>query len=295
MARNQREIQTNIAQSRSRTKKFVRRLPGEIARYIVLILFFIAFALPFLWFVFMALKTQTELAVNPFGLPQNPQWSNLVNAWTTGHYSSYMGNTVLYTVLIVLGVCILSCISGYAFARMKFPGRDILFIILLVGLMLPFLSLMIPTYYLVRDLHILGTRPGLIIPVIATALPFGTFLMRAFFRGLPEELADAAKIDGCNEFEVFRFVMLPLAWPGLTTLVVFEFMWSWNLFLQPLILLQRDHLRPVALALLFFQGRFASDRGMVASGVILTIAPVIIMYLIMQRKFIEGITAGALK
>jgi ABC-type glycerol-3-phosphate transport system permease component len=255
----------------------------------------IVFALPFLWFAFMALKTQTELAVNPFGLPQNPQWSNLVNAWTKGHYSFYLVNTVIYAGFIVLGVCVLSCLSGYAFARMKFPGRDAIFTIILIGVMLPFLSIMIPMYYLVRDLHILGTRAGLIIPVIATSLPFGTFLMRAFFKGLPEELTDAARIDGCNEFEAFRRVMLPLAWPGLITLVVFEFMWSWNLFLQPLILLQRDNLRPVALALLFFQGRFSADRGMVASGVILTIAPVIILYLILQRKFIEGITAGALK
>ena len=276
-------------------RKLVTRLSVEAARYAVLIFFLCLFVIPFFWFAAMALKTDAELAANPFLLPRDPQWGNFAKAWTRGHYSKYMLNTVIYVLSIVTGVAFFSCLGGYALAKLKFPGRDRFFLFILIGVMVAFLSLMIPMYYLVRDLHLLGTRLGLILPVTALALPFGTFLMRAFFRGLPDELADAGRIDGCNEWRVFAHIMLPLAWPGLTTLVVFEFMWSWNLFLQPLVLLQRDDLRPVALALLFFTGRFSRDRGLVAAGIMLTILPVILVYLILQRKFIEGITAGAIK
>jgi raffinose/stachyose/melibiose transport system permease protein len=284
----------NTSIKRSSRRSFSRSLV-EIGRYSVLTFFLLIFLLPFIWFLFMALKTDAELAANPFNFPREPQWGNFAKAWAQGHYSDYMLNTVIYTLSIVTGVAFFSCMGGYALAKLRFPGRDGIFIMILVGLMVPFLSLMIPMYYLVRDLNLLGTRLGLILPVTAMALPFGTFLMRAFFRGLPDELGDAGRIDGCNEWKVFRYIMLPLAWPGLTTLVVFEFMWSWNLFLQPLVLLQRDELRPVALALLFFTGRFSRDRGLVAAGIMLTILPVIIVYLILQRKFIEGITAGAVK
>ena len=256
----------------------------EIGRYSVLTFFLVIFLLPFIWFLFMALKTDAELAADPFYFPHDPQWGNFAKAWTQGHYSNYMLNTVIYTLSIVTGVAFFSCMGGYALAKLRFPGRDGVFIMILVGLMVPFLSLMIPMYYLVRDLNLLGTRLGLILPVMSMALPFGTFLMRAFFRSLPDELGDAGRIDGCNEWKVFRHIMLPLAWPGLTTLIVFEFMWSWNLFLQPLVLLQRDELRPVALALLFFTGRFCATVGLVAAGIMLTVLPVIIVYLILTAQ-----------
>lgn len=279
----------------SRSKVRMRRWGWGALRYLVLGLFLVIFLVPFVWMVFWALRSEPEIAQNPFALPTTPRWENLAAAWTTGRYSTYLPNTVIYSISFVIGICFFSCLSGYAVARMRFPGRDLIFIFLLIGIMVPFQSLMIPLYYLARDLHILGTRWGLIIPGVSLGLPFGTFLMRAFFRGLPEELADAARIDGCNEWSVFWRVMLPLAGPGLTTLAVFEFMWSWNIFLPALVLVQRDELRPVALALLFFQDRYSMDRGMITAGVMLTILPVVLVYIFLQRKFIEGITAGALK
>ena len=165
----------------------------------------------------------------------------------------------------------------------------------LLGLTVPFQSVMIPMYYLLRDFHMLETYWAFIMPGIAIRLPFGIFLMRGFFRGLPPELGDAARIDGANEWGVFRQVMLPLSWPGLATLIVFQFMWAWNEFAMPLIFVQRDELRPVSLGTMFFFGRFTADRGMIAAGVTISMIPVVLLYLILQRRFIEGITAGALK
>jgi ABC-type glycerol-3-phosphate transport system permease component len=154
---------------------------------------------------------------------------------------------------------------------------------------------MIPLYYLLRDVRILETYWAFIVPGIALRLPFGIFLMRGFFRGLPPELGDASRTDGANEWQVFRQVMLPLSWPGLATLVVFQFMWTWNQFAMPLIFVQRDELRPVSLGTMFFFGRFTADRGLIAAGVTIAMIPIVALYLLLQRRFIEGITAGALK
>ena len=164
-----------------------------------------------------------------------------------------------------------------------------------MGLMIPFQSVMIPLYYLLRDVNILETYWAFILPGIAVRLPFGIFLMRGFFRGLPGELADASRTDGANEWQVFRQVMLPLSWPGLATLIVFQFMWTWNQFAMPLIFVQREELRPVSLGTMFFFGRFTADRGLIAAGVTIAMIPIVALYLVLQRRFIEGITAGALK
>lgn len=267
----------------------------RIVTYTLLILFLAVFLVPFLWLASLALKTQAEFADNPFGLPVNPQWSNFEEVWTNGRYNTYLPNTILYAVTVVIGVCAFACLTGYALAKIRFPGRQFIFLFLLFGITVPFQSRMIPLFYLTRDLGILGRREGYIIPSIALGLPFGVFLMRAFFSSIPDELADAARVDGCTQWGVFRWVMLPLAGPGLTTLAVFQFLFTWTAFLPPLVLLQRDALRPVALALLFFTDRQGANLPLVATGTIITILPVILAYLVLQRKFIEGITAGALK
>jgi raffinose/stachyose/melibiose transport system permease protein len=190
---------------------------------------------------------------------------------------------------------VLSCTAGYALALLPLPGRGPILTIFLLGLMVPFQSVMIPIYYLLRDIHLLETYWAFIVPGIALRLPFGIFLMRGFFRGLPMDLADAARLDGANEWAVFRQIMLPLAVPGLSTLVVFQFINTWNQFLMPLVFVQRDELRPVSLGTMFFFGRFTADRGMIAAGVTISMLPMIALYLVLQRRFIEGITAGAMK
>lgn len=273
----------------------LHRWAGELGRYAVLVIFLVIFVVPVAWIAAAALKSSQQIAASPLALPTELHWENFARAWTIGHFDTYLWNTVVYSVTIVTGVTVLSSLAGYALARRQFRGRNVVFVLFLLGLMVPFQSLMIPLYYLARDLGILGTRWAMILPGIALGLPFGIFLMRAFFQSLPEELADAARIDGCNEFGAFRRVMLPLAYPGLTTLVIFQFMQTWNAFLLPLVLVQRDELRPVGLGIMFFLGRYTSDRGLIAAGVLLTSLPIVVLYLFLQRHFIRGITAGALK
>ena len=271
------------------------RWGGELFRYVVLLAFLLVFLVPLLWIWSSAFKTSIEIARDPLGLPDQFRWENLREAWNTGRFSRYLGNSVIYCTAIVAGVVALSCLAGYALALLPLPGRDLILVLFLLGLMVPFQSVMIPLYYLLRDVRLLETYWAFIIPAIALRLPFGIFLMRGFFRGLPPELADAARVDGANEWGVFRQIMLPLAVPGLATLVVFQFMWTWNEFAMPLIFVQRDELRPVSTGVMFFFGRFTADRGMIAAGVTIAMLPVVVLYLLLQRRFIEGITAGALK
>ena len=271
------------------------RAGPELIRYAVLLVFLVVFLLPFLWIWSSALKSSVEIARRPFGLPTEFRWQNLQRAWTVGHFDQYIWNSVIYCAAIVAGVVLLSCLAGYALALLPLPGRDVLLVVFLLGLMVPFQSVMVPLYYLLRDINLLETYWAFIVPGIALRLPFGIFLMRGFFRGLPPELADAARVDGANEWRVFRQVMLPLATPGLSTLVVFQFMFTWNQFLMPLVFVQRDELRPVSLGTMFFFGRYTADRGMIAAGVTIAMLPVVLLYLVLQRRFIEGITAGAMK
>jgi ABC-type glycerol-3-phosphate transport system permease component len=276
-------------------RRWLGRSGWEIGRYLVLILFLLIFFIPFIWIWSSAFKESIEIARDPFALPEKLQWENIKRAWTVGQFDRYMGNTVIYCVAIVGGVVFFSCLAGYALALLPLPLRGVILMTFVLGLMVPFQSVMIPIYYLLRDIHLLETYWAFILPGIAFRLPFGIFLMRAFFRGLPPELGDAARVDGANEWAVFRQIMLPLAIPGLATLIVFQFIWTWNQFLMPLVYVQRDELRPVALGTMFFFGRFTADRGMIAAGVTISMLPMVVIYLLLQRKFIEGITAGALK
>jgi raffinose/stachyose/melibiose transport system permease protein len=266
-----------------------------IASYGVLVTFALIALAPIIVMWMNALKKSTEIFRNPFALPTVFQWENLVRAWTVGRFNQYIGNSVILTIPTVLGVVALASLAGYSFGRLKFVGSNIVYYLFLLGLMVPFQSIMIPMYYDLRDFQLIGSYWAMILPAIALGLPFGIFLMQAFFKGLPAELAEAARIDGCTEFGVFFRVILPLAQPAISTLVVFQFMWTWNAFLMPLLFLNEESLRPVALGIVFFSGRYTTNYGLVAAGVTLATLPLIAIYIIFQRQFMRGLTAGAVK
>ena len=265
------------------------------AQYGLLILFALFVLTPFMWVVFTALKTNLEVAQDPLGLPPNWRFENIVTAWNVGKFGRYFINSVIVTVPIVILVVSLSCLAGYGLARLRMPGRMLIFYFFLIGLMVPFTAIMIPLFYILRDIGVLRTYWAMILPQTAISLPFGIFFMRAFFSGLPYDLTDAAKIDGCNDFGVFRRVMLPLAGPAVAALVVFNFMGAWNAFLLPLIYLQSDKLRPIMTGMMFFTTRWGVDYSMSMAGTLIVMAPIMAVYLVFQRQFIQGLTAGAVR
>lgn len=267
----------------------------KILQYAVLIFFALVCLVPIFWVMANSLKNISEIAINPLGPPTTLRWGNYAEAWTVGRFGRYFANSIIVTVPIVIGSVGLSALAGYGLARYKVRGTTVIFYTFLLGLMVPFQSIMIPLFYILRDLGLLGTYWAMILPSIVVGLPFGIFFMRAFFLRLPDELADAAKIDGASEFAVFWRVMLPLSLPAIAAQVVFQFMAAWKEFLIPLIYMQREELRPLVLGLMFFRGKYTQNIPLTMAGAMIVMLPILVIYIIFQRKFIQGMTAGALK
>jgi raffinose/stachyose/melibiose transport system permease protein len=263
--------------------------------YIPLIVLFVFAVAPLLLTWFTSFKTDQQQLANPYGLPLPPTLDNLREAWTVGRFSVYFKNSVVISIVDVIGMVIISSLAGYAFARLHFPGQKILLYVLLIGLTIPVAAIIIPLYLTMRDVRLLNTYGSVIVADIALAAPIFVFIMRAFFKDLPGELEDAARVDGANELQIFWQIMLPLARPGLMTVALLEFLWSWNDLLLPLVFLVSDELRTLPVGMLFFQGRFTIDYGLMSAGVLIISLPVTLLFLIFQRDFVQGLASGALK
>lgn len=272
-----------------------RRFAGEALKYMLLIVVLVLTVAPILLMLSSAFKTRTEISQDPIALPTRINTENLVKAWTVGRFGRYAWNSIIITIPTVLGVVALSSLAGYGFARHQFSGKRFLFMLFLLGLMVPFQSIMIPLYFDLQRMRILGTYLAMILPAIGLGLPFGIYLMQAFFRGLPQELSDSARVDGCNEIQAFWHIILPLTFPAVSSLAIFQFVWTWNAFLMPLVYLNKEELRPMTLGLMFFQGRYTSDYAMISAAVAITSLPLIVVYILLQRQFLRGLTAGAIK
>lgn len=268
---------------------------SKLMIYFVLVTFLFISVMPVLWIVLAALKDSSELNQNPFAWPTSITFENIVEAWTVGKMGKYFLNSIIVAFPRVIVILILSSLAGYAFGKLKFPGKNFLFYFFLFGLMVPIQAMLIPLYYNIQSMGMINTYWAMIIPNFGLSMPFAIFMMRAFFKDLPDELMEAAKIDGCNEFQTFFRVFLPLMVPAITSLFVFEFMWAWNDFLLPLLFVYDDNLRTLPLGLMYFFGEYTADQSLIAAGVSISIVPIIIVYIIFQRKFIEGMTAGSVK
>ena len=253
----------------------------------------LAVLFPFYLVLVTALKTDNRVSENPLGLPDVWRWGVFRQAWNEGHFGSYFMNSVYVAVPVVLAVLAGSLMTAYAFATMRFRGRGLLFAVLIAGLTIPLEIIVTPLYYEMLHLGLLDTLWALILPQIAINLPFGVLLLRAFIGDLPRDLLDAGRMDGCGHFRLLTRVVLPLCRPALLSLLVFTFMWTWNQFLLPLIMVQSDSARTLPIGLSYFQGRYSSDLPLMMAGVTITFLPIMIVYLVFQRQIIRGITTGA--
>lgn len=272
---------------------------GRVARQgsihaVILVALTIA-VVPFLWAILGSLKHNDAIFLDPFSFPSPPRWDNYSEAWIRGKFGTYFWNSVAIAVPSVTLTLFCSSLAGFSFARLRFPGSRWVFYTFLIGMAIPTNAILIPLYYTVRDLRLLDSLPGVIFPQIASGLPFGIFMMRAFFRTLPHELEDAARIDGCSDLGIYWHIMLPLSTGALTTLLVFVFMGSWNDFLIPYVFIHEDSLRTIPLGLLHFQGSYVSEYRLIFAGIVISFIPTLILYLVFQRQFIRGITVGAIR
>jgi raffinose/stachyose/melibiose transport system permease protein len=216
-------------------------------------------------------------------------------AWEEGNFGSYLRSSTIVAVAVVVSAGFLSILTGYAFGMMRFRGREALFYVFLLGLMVPTEAIIVPLYYDFRDLGLVNTYWGLILPQAGTSIAFGTFWMRAFFRSVPRSIVEAARLDGASSWYVLWRVLIPLARPAVLTMTVLVFMWTWNEFLLALVMVSDENLRTAPLGLSFFQGRNSSDTALLAAGSVIVALPVVIVYAFLQRHFIRGMLSGAVK
>jgi ABC-type glycerol-3-phosphate transport system permease component len=262
--------------------------------YLVLAITSILMLVPFYWSVVTSFKLEQFVFTNP------PQWwpnpltlHNYLSVLTNIPFPRYFANSVFVALATTLGHVFFDTLAAYAFAKLTFPGRDRIFFIMLLALMVPFQVNLIPLYRIMAILHWTDSYAALIVPNLTSI--FGIFLMRQFLLSIPNEMLDAARIDGCGEFGVFSRVVLPLALPGVATLVIFTFMNTWNDFLWPRIVLNSETLFTLPVGLAQLQMKNTSNQAQIMAGTVLTALPMILVFLFMQRQFIEGMTAGAVK
>ncbi|MFF5263898.1 carbohydrate ABC transporter permease [Actinomadura viridis] len=250
---------------------------------------------PLAWVWVASLRTSGDITGDPLGLPGRPHWDNYVNAWTQARFADYLGNSLIIAAGTVLVVLVCAVPAAYALASLRLPLSQPVFLVFLLGLMIPVWSIVIPLFFQMRNLGLVDTRTGAILIEASLGLPFAIFMLRAFMQTVPPGIIDAARIDGAGNLRIIWSVVLPLARPTLQALVVFEFMWSWNEMVVPLFFLQDEAVRTLPIGLTFFQGRFTSDTGVIAAGTTLASIPVLLVYLLLNRQFIRGLTAGATK
>ncbi|MBS0015576.1 MAG: carbohydrate ABC transporter permease [Arthrospira sp. SH-MAG29] len=266
-----------------------------IATYMVLIAIAIAMLFPLFWLVGTAFKSPTEniFQVPPQFIPREPTFNNFVRVWQTNPFGRYLFNSTLVAVLTV-GLNLLFCsLAAYPLARLNFWGRDFLLSAIVSTIMIPFQIVMIPLYILAVQLGLRNTYLGIIFPSLASA--FGIFLLRQAFMGVPKELEEAARIDGCSELGIWWHIMIPSVRPALMTLAIFVFIGSWSDFLWPLIVVDRPEYYTIPLGVANIAGTFSLDWRIVAAGSVISIAPVLLLFLIVQRYIVPTDTATGVK
>lgn len=271
------------------------RLATRLAIYAFLATLAGLFLYPVVLMVFSSFKSTPEMFQNPFGLPESWGLGTYAEVWDRANFGTYLRNSLMVTA--TSAVLLLACAApaAYALARYTFRLQTFLFLFFLAGIMVPIRLGILPLYILMRDLNLLDTPFSLIFTYAASGMPMAVFLLSIFFRNLPRDLEDAGRIDGAGETQIFWRIMLPLVRPGLATVVIVNIVPWWNDFFFPLLFIQSDTWKTIPLGMQIFFGQHMTNWSLVFSGMVLASLPLLIIYLIMSRQFIEGLTAGAVK
>lgn len=274
-----------------------RQTPGHrLVRalgYAILIILSAGSVAPLLWMLLTSFRPSNTVFVSV--LPTKLTFAAYQYAWSKMHILQYFGNSVLITVLTVALVLVVSLLAGYGFGRMRFRGREILFVALMSALFLPAPAILIPLFIELKGFGLIGTRVGLSLIYVATGVPFATLLMRAFFASLPGELADAGRIDGAGELRIFWHVMLPLAGPGVATITIFQVLFTWNELMFANAMIQKQALLPLQPELYSLVGDYTTNWPVLTAALVIAVIPVIAVYVFLQRWYVAGLTAAALK
>lgn len=269
---------------------------GTVA-HAVLILWSVLVILPLLWTLLSSFKTSREITTSPFQLPAKLQWGNFVRAWTNSGIGKSLLNTVVVVGSALILVMLLGAMFAYVLAQFRFPGRRFLYYLMLAGLTFPIFLAIVPLFFVLKNLHLLNTLTGLTLTYVAFALPFTVFFLYAFYKTLPAELREAASLDGAGEWQTFFLVMLPMARPGMASVAIFNFLGLWNQYLIPKALNTHESKAVLSQRIAHFAAStgYAIDYGALFAAVIITIVPVLIVYIMFQRQLQGSVTTGAMK
>lgn len=271
-----------------------QRNGGLTVSYLILAIACVVALFPFLYILSLSFKQSTALVTYPPDwIPNPPYYGNYITLLFEKQFLRWGLNTFIMAGSITLIKLFFDSLAGYAFAKMEFPFKEQIFLFILSTLMIPFAATLIPTYLIVRDLGFQNTYWGLILPGLAS--PIGIFMMRQFIESLPDDLENAARIDGCSEFYIYWRIILPLTKPALAVLGIFTFMIQWQSFVWPLVITTTDEMRVLTVGLASLKGQWVTDWGVVAAGSVLIMLPITVVFVFFQRYFIQASIAGALK
>ena len=288
------ERQDGASSQRARRGRFTGKSLYTLAVYTILIAAVFLSLLPFGYVISTSFKSTMSLfAYPPDWLPNDPTLDNYRNLLNRYPFWRWLFNSFIVAGSVTAIKLVVDSMAGYAFAKMRFPGKDALFLVVLMSLMVPFASLLIPTFIIIRELGMLNTYWGLILPGLAS--PIGVFMMRQFIESLPSDLENAARLDGCSEFQIYLRVILPLVKPGLVVLGVFTFMVQWTSYLWPLVIVTKPEMATLTVGARSLTSTFTQDWGLNSAAAILSMLPMIFVFIFLQRYFIAGSIAGALK
>ena len=272
---------------------FSPRLRSNLFLWLILVPVALIILVPYLWMVTTSLKVRGTTGLPPYLFPAQFEFSNYQIAWVAAPFLRYYLNTAGVAVAVIAARILLSGMAAYAFAFLKFPGRNLLFLLFLGTMMIPFQATIIPAYVIVRDLHWFNTYQGLIVPRMVDA--FSIFLLRQAFISIPIDYIDAARLDGCSHWGVFWRVVIPLSRSSVVTMSLFSFLFVWNDYLWPLLVANQEDMRTIQVGLQVFSGRYQVEwTYMMAGTVIATLLPVL-LFLFAQRQFISGLSRSGLK
>ena len=269
----------------------------EATSHLLLSIWTIIVIVPFLWVVLSSFKTTKEILASPFSLPVHWQFDNYAHAWTDAGIRQFFLNTVIVVGVALVLVMSLGAMCAYVLARFKFPGARFIYYLMLAGLTFPVFLAIVPLFFVLKNIGLINTLPGLIMVYVAFALPFTVFFLYAFFRTLPDDVYEAALIDGAGEWKTFFRIMLPMARPGMAAVAIFNFLGLWNQFLLP-VALNTDPSRYVltqGMANFASQAGYAVDFGALFAAVVITVVPVLIVYVIFQRRLEGSVSRGTFR
>lgn len=248
---------------------------------------------PIFWMIRCSLMSMDTIFTEKSLVPAVLNFNNYAVAWTKGHFGMYFFNSVIYTTSVVFGIVVISSLAAYAFSRLKFWGKDIMFAIFIAAMMIPLPGSFVPLFLMMSKLHLINTRLGYILCMINVGLSMSIMILKPFFDRMPKDLEDAARIDGCTKLGIWRHVALPLAAPAIAVIVIFNSLNVWNEYILANLLLGKTELMPLQRGLMVFQGANSYDYPVLMAGLTITAAPVVIIYLLMQKHIVKGLSSGA--